>query len=203
MNFIKTTVIGGIVFLVPVIVILVVVIKAYELMLRVAHPIGRLFPIDSIGGVAIANLLALVAVLLVCFFAGVVAKSSLARRFYRHIDNGLLAIPGYAFIKAFADNLKMDEAEARSLQPVLVQFDDNAQLGFEVERLDAEADERLGEGLVVIYLPGAPDPWSGSVVYIPAHRVHTLPLTVPQAVNHIRRLGRGAQAFAEHLRQAP
>lgn len=193
MNFIKITIIGGIVFLVPVVVILVVVGKAFHIMQQVAQPLGRLLPVESIGGIAIANLLALIAVLLICFAAGLVARSAQARRVYQSIDNGLLAIPGYAFIKAFADNLKMDEAAAKTLQPVLVQFDDNAQMGFEVERLN--------DGQVVVFLPGAPDPWSGSVAYFSASRIRALDLTVPQAVSHIRRLGRGAQAYAEALKQ--
>ncbi|MDK9556978.1 hypothetical protein QQF73_05015 [Marinobacter sp. M216] len=192
MNFIKTTIIGGIVFLLPVVVILVVLGKAHEIMLRVAEPLGRLLPIDYVGGVAVANLLALVSVLLVSFVAGFVAKGSRAKQFYRQIDNGLLAIPGYSFIKSFAENLKMDEAESRSLQSVMVHFDDYAQVGFEVER--------LSDGPVVVYLPGSPDPWSGSVVYVSASRVHTLEITVPQAVGHIRRLGRGAEDLRDALK---
>ena len=46
--------------------------------------------------------------------------------------------------------MKLGQAEAKNMQPVLVRFDDNSQLGFEIERLD--------NGQVVIYLPGAPDP---------------------------------------------
>ena len=59
MNFIKTTTIGGIVFMVPIIIIIVILGKAFELMLKVAQPIDKLIPIESIGGIAFANLLAL------------------------------------------------------------------------------------------------------------------------------------------------
>ncbi len=58
--------------------------------------------------------------------------------------------------------MKLGQAEAKSMQPMLVRFDDNSQLGFEIERLD--------NGQVVIYLPGAPGPWSGSVAYFSADR---------------------------------
>jgi uncharacterized membrane protein len=99
----------------------------------------------------------------------------------------LLAIPGYAFIKAYTDNMKLGQEEAKSMQPVLVQFDDNSQLGFEIERLD--------DGLVVIYLPGAPDPWSGTVAYFEASRVKKLELSVNEAIRNVRRLGRGSHPF--------
>jgi len=66
----------------------------------------------------------------------------------------------------------------------LVRFDDNTQIGFEVERLDG--------GNVVIYLPGAPNPWSGSVVYFEADRVTPLGITAAEAFGSLRKLGRGS-----------
>lgn len=42
MNFIKTTFIGGIVFLVPVVIVFAVVGKAFKIMMRAAEPIGTL-----------------------------------------------------------------------------------------------------------------------------------------------------------------
>ncbi len=191
MRFIKATIVGGLVFIVPIIIIIVILGKAFDLMLKVARPIDKLIPIESIGGIAFANLLALFAILVVCFFAGVLARSPLAKKLYQAIDNGLLAIPGYSFIKAYTDSMKLGQAEAKSMQPVLVQFDDNSQLGFEIERLD--------NGQVVIYLPGAPDPWSGSVVYFSADRVKKLELSASEAIKNVKRLGRGSQAFQKEI----
>jgi len=192
MKFIKTTIVGGIVFIVPIIIIIVIVGKAFELMLKVARPIDKLIPIESIGGIAFANLLALLAILVVCFVAGAIAKSPLAKKLYQAIDTGLLAIPGYAFIKAHTDSIKLGQAEAKSMQPVLVQFDDNSQLGFEIERLD--------NGQVVIYLPGAPDPWSGTVAYFSMDRVRKLELSASEAMSNVKRLGRGSQALQKEMR---
>jgi uncharacterized membrane protein len=191
MKFIKTTIVGGIVFMVPIIIIIVILGKAFELMLKVARPIDKLIPIESIGGIAFVNVLALLAILVICFIAGVMARSPLAKRLYQAIDGGLLAIPGYAFIKAYTDSMKLGQAEAKSMQPVLVQFDDNSQLGFEIERLD--------NGQVVIYLPGAPDPWSGSVAYFSADRVKKLELSASEAMSNVKRLGRGSQAFQKEI----
>ena len=187
MNFIKTTFIGGIVFLVPVVIVVAVVGKAFKIMLRVAEPIGTLIPIDFIGGVAVANILAVLAIALFCFIAGVIARSASAKKVYRAFDSALLAIPGYAFVKGFTDSMDNSEDAAKGLLPVIVQFDDNAQIGFEVERTDG--------GNVVVYLPGAPNPWSGSAVCFSEDRVKSLDITVPQAIQHIRALGRGLAEY--------
>ena len=191
MKFIKTTIIGGLVFMVPLVIVTAVVGKALDIMTRVATPMGHMLPVDSIGGVVVGNLLALSALALLCFFAGLVAKSKLAAKVYRSLDNMLLAIPGYAFVKGFTDGMAETQENAKSLIPVLVRFDDHEQIGFEIER--------LAQGKVVVYLPGAPSPWSGSVVYFSAERVKRLDLTVAQASNNIRRLGRDSQRFQEQI----
>ena len=53
MNFLKTTVIGGLLFLVPLVVLGLVVAKAISVMLVVAEPMAAIFPLDSIGGLAL------------------------------------------------------------------------------------------------------------------------------------------------------
>ncbi len=49
-RFIKTTVTGGLLFLVPVVVLIVVLMQAFGLMLQVAEPLEDLFPIDNNWG---------------------------------------------------------------------------------------------------------------------------------------------------------
>ena len=183
MRFIKITLIGGAVFLIPLIVLLLVLGKAIQLMRMVTAPISKVVPMDSIAGIAMVDLLTLLALVLVCFAAGMLAKSAPAKRLYHRLDEGLLVLPGYAFIKSFADHFKLDQSEATPLKPVLVRFDEFEQLCFEVER--------LVDGRVVIFIPGAPDPWSGSLVYVLAERVPRLELSAPEAITHLRRLGQG------------
>jgi uncharacterized membrane protein len=183
MQFIKTTIIGGLVFMVPIVIVIVILSKAYEMMVMVAKPLDNLIPSELIGGVALVNLIAVLAIAFICFIAGLVAKSRWAKKSYQTLDTALLALPGYAFIKGFTDSIKATEEEVKSLHPVLVQFDDNAQLGFEVERTE--------EGCVVVYIPRAPTPWSGSIAYFQEERVRRLDMTMMQAMDSIQLLGRG------------
>ena len=191
MKFIKTTIIGGFVFMVPLVIVAAVVGKALEIMTLVAKPMGNRIPVDSIRGVAVGNLLALLVLALLCFVTGLIAKSKMAKKVYHSLDSALLAIPGYAFIKGFTDSMTDSQEAAKFLIPVLVRFDDYEQIGFELERLK--------QGKVVVYLPGPPDPRSGSVVYLSADRVKRLDITVAQASNNLRHLGRGSQQFLEDV----
>ena len=56
MLFLKTTVIGGVVFLLPIIVVGMILGKAFGFMSRIAAPFAEWIPIDSVGGIALVNL---------------------------------------------------------------------------------------------------------------------------------------------------
>ena len=59
--------------------------------------------------------------------------------------------------------------------------------GFEMERTDAD--------LVTVYLPGAPDPWSGSVVFLNNDRVQPLGTEFGDTVDIFEKLGRDSAAI--------
>ena len=192
-QLIKTTIIGGLIFLVPIIIVVAILGKAFELMIKVAKPLSEWIPLDSIGGVALANILAVLAILLCCLIAGIIAKGDTAKHILKSVESKLLvAIPGYTFVKGMTDSLNSSEEAAKAFFPVIAKFDDNAQIGFEIERTE--------KGNVVVYLPGSPNPWSGSVVYVNADRVERLDMTVPDAINNIRHLGRGSAKYGERDR---
>jgi len=193
-QFIKTTMLGGLIFLVPLIVVMVVLGKAYGLMMKVAKPLSGWIPLDAIGGVALANILAVLAILLCCLMAGIIAKGDTAKRILKSVESKLLvAIPGYTFVKGVTDSLDSSEEAAKAFVPVIAKFDDNAQIGFEIERAE--------RGNVVVYLPGSPNPWSGSVGYFEEDRVERLNMSVPDAINNIRHLGRGSAKYGEQVRR--
>ncbi len=179
---IKTIIIGGVVFLIPVIIVVIVLGKAFGLMMRLVKVIDAWIPIDTIGGVALVNILAVIGIALLCFIAGMVARSSLGKKIFHSLEAALLGgIPGYAFVKGFTDSMATGDKAAEGFIPVVAKFDDYSQIGFEVER--------IGNGKIVIYLPGAPNPWSGSLIYVGEDRVDRLNITVAEAIRNIRKLG--------------
>ena len=72
-SLLKSTLIGGIFFLAPMVLLIIILIKAHEIMLKVAQPLSEFIPLDKIGGVAVANILVIVLLLLVCLLAGLLA----------------------------------------------------------------------------------------------------------------------------------
>jgi len=183
MNFIKSTVLGGILFLVPLIVLVAVLGKAYEVMLRVAGPVLDMIPAVSVLGVALINIVTILLIILVCFVAGLVAKGRLFKGFVDRIDDKLtILLPGYAYLKSFT--AAVDKDSKNPLQPVLVRQDDMSLFGFYVEPAST--------GHSVVYMPSAPDTTSGSVAIVEDSRITPLDANFIDTISSLRRFGLGS-----------
>ena len=179
-HFIKTTIIGGLVFLVPLVVLVMILAKAVGIMTMIAEPLAEWFPVETIGGVALVNVLAAISLVLVCFIGGLVAKSVMVQKGVDALESKILAkFPGYVLIKGMVSGLS--DASKRQLTPVLAVFGDAARVGLEIERTE--------DGQVVVCFPRSPNPWSGEVLILPEARVRQLDLPMTWYVEYVERFG--------------
>jgi len=74
-EFIRTTLLGGLLFLIPLVVVMVVG-KAFEILKTVATPLANFIPIDSVGDFAIVQVLTTAIMLAACLLAGLIARSA-------------------------------------------------------------------------------------------------------------------------------
>ena len=186
-GFLKTTIIGGLIFLIPFVLIVSVLGKAIKTMIVVARPLEKMIPLESIGGIAVVHILAILLLVLICFLAGLFARSSTGKRAFDWLDSKLIMmIPGYSFIKGFAGTIEKDESKTVMI-PVLAKLDDQTLLGFEIER--------LSDGQVVVFLPGSPDTTSGTVAYMTEDRIQKLDIDFAATYKILRTLGRGSEQF--------
>ncbi len=182
-----TTLIGGVVFLLPLMVVLYVLGQGLALTARAMQPLLALLPDRSIGGVTLASVAALALLLLLCFGAGLLARVAVGRAFAERFEARLQTLyPRYSVIKAMSQGLHGALGQ-RVLKPVMATFDDHELIAFDIERLD--------DGRVVLYLPGAPDAWSGSVVLVAAERVQPLDVDAAELARAMQGLGRGMAAL--------
>lgn len=140
--FVKTTLIGGVVFLAPLLLVVVLFTKATKVLRRLAQPLGAWLPIDRALGIIVADFIVVLVIVVACFGAGLLARFSFANRFIKKAEAGVLwRIPGYGFVKGLTNTL--DHSAAGAMRPVLVHFDDCAQLAFEVDRLGRGCSQSL------------------------------------------------------------
>lgn len=182
-----TTLLGGVVFLLPLIVVLYVLGQGLGLAARAVQQLVPLLPFQDVGGIALAGVAALALVLLLCFGAGLLARAAVGRAFSERFETRLQTLyPRYSVIKAMSQGLHGALGQ-RVLKPVLASFDDHQLIAFDMERLD--------DGRAVLYLPGAPDAWSGSVVLVAAERLQPLDIDAAELAKALQGLGLGTAAL--------
>jgi len=185
MHPISTTLLGGLAFLVPLLLVVMLLGKALSFTRKLADPLAEMIPVETVAGVALAKILAVIILLLLCYLAGLLGRMAAGRSFVESIESKLETIyPRYTVIKFKIQDLRSHEAGDQA-KVVLARFDDNAAIGFEIERQEGE------DGLVTVFLPGAPDPWAGTTVYMAPDRVELLESNVHSIAKRMKALGKG------------
>jgi uncharacterized membrane protein len=191
-DFLKATIIGGIWFLLPVAVVLLVLSHALRLTLGLVRPISHGLELDRLGavaGIGVTTLLAVLMLVVISFLAGMAGRTRLGGRASRWVEETLVGgLPQYRMFKTMAEGFAQVE-DAGGLKPALVSIDGGWRIAYTLEP--------LANGWVAVFLPTAPTPMTGAVVYMPADRVRPLDITMVQATALVKRLGIGS---AEALR---
>ena len=189
---VKTTALGGLLFLVPIVVIGMALGYVYSVAAGSYHHVKPWIPFDTATGVAIVFCLATVALLLTCFVFGLLAQRAIGRHFTRTIEQQLIKVyPKYAIYKDLLAGKLGGDDNVPSLRPVLVRKEGLLLLAFEADR--------LATGHVVIYFPGAPDAWTGSMALVEAAQVRPINLPFSQMIGIGERLGRQSRSLLDAL----
>ena len=188
-SFLKATLVGGLMFLVPVVLVAVVLRHALQFAGKIAQPIAAVLPVSHLGGVAIATIIAVAILLCIALLAGLLSRTGPGRRVTHWFEESILGgMPQYRMVKSLAEGLTQLE-NGTGMQPVLMRGDEGWMLGYQMEELP--------DGWRVIFLPASPTPMSGNVMYVEASRVKPLDLSMRDAMQLVKRLGIGS---AEKLR---
>ena len=174
---------GGLLFLAPFVILILILGKALQIISRITDPIAEKIPFQSLIGLETPYGLAVLALILVCFLAGLIAQTRPAQKLVEWLESAFLSnLPGYSFLKGLGEEVAGAKA-ARSNNPILARFDDNWQIGFLVERIP--------EGRVAVFIPDAPSPWSGSVYIMDEDRVKPLEVPSTSVLKSLQKLGEG------------
>ena len=183
-ELLQATMAGGLLFLLPVALIAIVLKQAMQLVGKIVRPISNYLPVEAVIGVWGETVLAAVVLILVSLVAGLVARTNAGRRITRWFEDSLLGgLPQYQMVKSMAEGLAHVES-AEGVDPALVSMEGGWQIGYLLEPLE--------NGWVTVFLPQAPTPMSGNVMYLPADRVRPLGITIGQAMALVKHIGVGS-----------
>jgi uncharacterized membrane protein len=180
---IKTTLVGGLLIVLPVWLSLLLLLKALSIMGAFVKPVTAHMPESTRH----PRIIALLLLLVVCFTIGLLIQTALGRYIKRTIETYLLEkVPGYKVLRGVAEQLA-DNDETRGFAPALVEIEEALVPAFIVERHDS--------GQYTVFVPSAPTPAVGSIYIIAPERVHPVHVSLPKAMGCISKWGSGSGAL--------
>lgn len=195
LKFGKATLLGGILFVVPVVIVMMLVREAVRMTADVLRPVSRIVPTERVAGMVVADLLAVVVILVVCFTAGLFMGTGLGRALSQRLEHLVLRrMRGFTFFKSVAYGMAGVDAKSE-LSVALARIEDAWVLAFVVERHSS--------GLSTVFIPSAPTPLAGAIYYLPDDRLKPLDVPVSTVMACIMRLGVGSNELLDKAALVP
>jgi uncharacterized membrane protein len=181
-QFLRTTLTGGILFLLPVVLLTMIFSKAHEATMKIIKPLDEVLP-ETILGFHGSRLVAILLLILVCFVSGIMFSLPRVKKWVSKLEDDVLSyMPGYTLLKSIAADAVGGEVE-NTMKPVLVKDEDAWNIGFLVEE---------GEGLCTVFFPEAPKHDSGEVKIVPATSVKKIDVPANKLSLSLKNYGKGA-----------
>lgn len=186
----RTTLLSGVLFLLPLAALGTLIGQAYQLVLVATRALQGWIPFHTPWGIAVLTVALVGIAIALCFMAGLAAEAALGKFFTDTVERQIvLLFPRYAIFKEqISGHLASDLGKGR-MKPVLIKRDGGERLAFETDRSPG--------GRVAVFLPGCPDPWSGILVYLTADQVKPLSLSFADAMKSLETLGQDAASIVE------
>ena len=198
-QFFRNMIVTGLLVAVPIVLSLWVAWYLYSRLtgwgLTLADSLGLMSELPPFWRTQIIRILALIVVLGVLFFLGVLTKITLGRKVIEKAQALLLKLPLVNFIystcKQIGDTIMSSKKGSMFQQVVLFEYPRKGcwAIGFmtnENTPENSEAAHRLGKGnLISVFMPTTPNPTSGFLMLIPRDECIMLDMSVSDAMRLI------------------
>lgn len=187
-EFVVGAFIGGLLFVVPIYLSILLLLKAMQSVVVFVRPFAMLLP----AWFPAEHTLSLLLVLIVCFLIGVAIRTPAGRAMRERIEKSLFErIPGYALFRSLSQRLAGKDEE-RAWKPALAEIEEALVPAFIIEELD--------DGRLTVFVPSVPTPFAGAVYILPPERVHPLDIPFTQALKSVSRWGSGSKELVAAMK---
>ena len=188
-EFLTSTLVGGLMFVVPVYLAVLLLLKGMKSVGGLVRPFTALLP----EWIPAERLLSLLLVLTICFLVGVALRTRPGRATRERLEIVLFGkLPGYGLIRSLTQRMAGDSGDT-AWTPALIELEEALVPGFVIEALD--------DGRFTVFVPSVPTPLAGAVYVLSADRVHILDVPFTQAVKSISRWGAGSRELVAAMRK--
>lgn len=187
-EFIKSTLISGVLVILPLGLVAVVVLKIVGMIQPLAMPLMERLP----HGMRFPTVIALVLLFLACLVAGLLAQTRAGRSAGTSLEDAILnRIPGYSMVRSLTRRIGNVE-ESEKFAPAFAELEGALVPAFVVEE--------HADGRYTVFVPSSPTPGVGAIYIIPRERVHLVDLPFLKAVKCVSSWGVGSMELLGAMR---
>ena len=171
-EFLKSTVVGGLVVILPMAIFLFAVTWVFGLVRRAISPITTVVMQKSPLQGVVADVLVIALLIVVCFSVGVLVRTKFGKWLYSVLESKILGkAPGYSLIKETVSQF-LGKKKSPFSSVALVQIFGNETL------VSAFVTEEHEDGTCTVFVPTGPNPTSGNIYHLPQDRMHPVDVSV-------------------------
>jgi uncharacterized membrane protein len=181
LDFFLRSVLGGFLFVVPVYLAVLLLLKGMKSVTGVVRPLAKLVP-ESLPA---ETLLSLLVVLVVCFLIGAAFRTPIGSSLRERTEKALFErIPGYALLRSLTQQIA-GSSDDKVWKPALFELEECLVPAFIIEEFE--------DGRYTIFVPSIPTPFAGAVYIADRARVHPLDVPFTAALRTVSRWGAGSR----------
>ena len=191
-NFLKTSLLGGVVVILPVAILVSVSIWVFDLIASWIQPLTNIVIKDTQTNEFIAAAFVIILIMTACFFVGILVRTRLGGFFYNQVETRILKLaPGYSMIKETVLQLFGSRKDSPFSSVALAQIFCNSTLA------TCFITDTHGDGSYTVFVPTGPNPTSGLIYHLQGKYVHPVPIPVQDAMRSIISCGAGSRKLME------
>ena len=196
-NFFRTTILGGIIVILPTIILVFAFKWLFGMVSNGIKPLTDLV-VTSITlpdryDQLIATALVISVIVLSCFALGLFVRTRVGKWFYNGLENSVLSkAPGYKMVKETVNQF-LGKKQSPFSSVALVQVFGNDTM------ITAFITDRHDNGMVTVFAPTGPNPTSGFIYHVKEEFVHPVDISVEDAMRSVISCGAGSEQLINEL----
>ena len=193
-TFLKTTLLGGLMVILPVTIIFAVFGWLYIKVTGWIQPLTNIVVKMAGLGEFLSDLIVIGVIVGFCFLIGLAVKTQVGRFVHTRLESKVLKIaPGYTLVKETVLQF-LGRKESPFSKVALVQIFENQ------TKATAFITDEHEDGYYTVFVPTGPNPTSGQIFHLPGRFVHPINIGIDVAMKSIISCGAGSDKLIEAAR---
>ena len=175
-------ILGGLFFIIPLLLIIMAIKKTFQLVLPVARRLSVALELHTILGKASVIIICVILILLICLFGGYLVQKGFVKKWSNNVEEKLFILfPSFQILKYRIIDDKNNTLN-ELWNAILFKEDTYYKIAFITE---------TSESFITIFIPDAPKMDAGEIRYVPKNELEYHNISMKEAMSSLYGFGKG------------